>query len=88
MADNTNQVTDCERRVVFAIDVLDKKRTLLSEPVPLSSNLATCGFGKLKCTYFQKWVNKQRLAASKALLKGGTIKPTTTIREAIDHVCS
>jgi hypothetical protein len=88
MAQYTDEVTGCERRVVFAIDVLDTNRQLLSEHVALTSNLASSGFGPQKCSYFQVWVNKQRQAAGKPPLRAGTIKPTTTMRESIDHVCA
>jgi hypothetical protein len=90
MADYTDEVTDCALDVVYAIDVLDVARHLISEHISLDQNLEQCGFGPQKCSYLQLWVNKRRSKATapkKDPLKKGTIKPGTTIRKVIDYVC-
>jgi hypothetical protein len=84
----TDQVTGCAREVVFAIDVLDRGRRLLSEHVSLDSTLATSGFRAQKCAYLEIWVNKKRFDAGKDPIETGTIKRTTTFSEVIEHVCS
>lgn len=89
MAKHTNDpdLTECEKDVVFAIDVLDINRPLKDLPVPFTETLKQCGFGKNKCSYLEGWVNKRRAKDHKNPLPAGTIKPSTTIQEVVDHVC-
>lgn len=88
MADYTDEVRDeCETAVVFAVDVLDVDRHLRTEHISLHQTLADCGCGPQKCSYLEKWVNKRRSRAGRDPLARGTIKPATTIREVIGHVC-
>jgi hypothetical protein len=88
MATHTNQTTGCAKMVVHAIDVLDVDRDLRGNPIPLSDTLARCGCGPQKCSILAKWVNKKRALVGKPPLPSGTIKPSTTIAEVIDHVCA
>lgn len=88
MAHYTDEVeTKCEKDAVFAVDVLDVDRHLMTEHVSLDETLSDCGCGQVKCGYLQKWVNKRRAQAGKDPLKPGTITPSTTIRKVIGHVC-
>ena len=84
----TNEAqSDCEKKAIFAVDVLDEKRRLLVEKIPINETLDRCGFGKLKCNYLEKWINLENLSQGKAELPKDAIKPSTTISQVIDHVC-
>lgn len=88
MADYTDEVqTDCERDVVFAVDVLDVGRHLQITHISLDETLSRCGFGSQKCSYLETWINKRRAQAGKDAVPNGTVTPATTIREVIDYVC-
>jgi hypothetical protein len=89
MATHTDDtdLTECQKDVVFAVDVLDHKRELFRTHVPFTELLADCQCGPLKCAQLQAWINKRRKAAGKDPLPAKSIKPATTIQEVIGHVC-
>lgn len=88
MAAYTDDVlSECEKDVVFALDVIDRKRELFRTHVSFSELLADCECGPMTCPKLESWINKKRRAAGKANLAKGTIKPSLKISEVMDHVC-
>jgi hypothetical protein len=88
LAEYTDEVqVPCERRAVFAIDVLDRDRRLLDEHISVEETLEDCSCGPQKCALLEDWINKQRAIAGVDPLDGGTIAPSTTIKEVIGFVC-
>jgi hypothetical protein len=88
MANHTDGVlSECEKDVVFALDVIDGQRELFHTHVPFTEQIANCDCGPLNSRRLERWVNKRRRQAGKAELAEGTVKPSSTIREVIDHVC-
>jgi hypothetical protein len=84
---NDIDLTECEKDVVFAIDVLDVNRRLVDQKVPFAETLKMCGFLKNKSAYLQIWVNKRRAKAGKPQLSAGTITSGTTIEGVVQYVC-
>jgi hypothetical protein len=84
---NDTDLTECEKDVVFAVDVLDVNRSLKAQQVPFTQTLKDCGYMKTKCSYLQGWVNQERGKKGKQPIAAGTIKPSTTIQQVVDHVC-